>query len=459
MAGKEKILFVSLLLFAVFLRLYNLEGRLTFDWDQENFSWQAKQLVIDHKLTLIGAEQSIGGLHLGPFYNYVLDFFFFIFRMDPIAGGVTAIIFGVLTMLTLFFVGNRLFGKRVGYLALIIYSFSFLMIRWDTIFWNVNPLYALSLLSVYSLYRSLSEEKYLVLLGISLGLGFHTHLTTILLCILSFVVLLYQRPKFKPKIIVTSFIVFLFTLSPLIIFEFRHNFHNIRQSLGILSAAQNSLPAEKFKFLTMANLIKDQLFSFVTFSMPNTLKSIMTLFCWLIIFFARFFARENRRFIDIELILILIVFLVFSIYPGHVTEYYLGVLIPGGIIICSFMIDLLLKKGRLWRALALVILMVFIAFNLNGWFRFEKVMSLRDKKEAIQYIIQKNDNKPFRLSITALPGNDSGYKYLLWYYRAKTTEDLKDPVYTIVAPSGAYGIKPLKEFHGVGIVWNEVFLE
>ena len=39
-----------------FFRFYNLDKRLSFGWDQEQFSYQIKQIVQDHQPVLIGRE-------------------------------------------------------------------------------------------------------------------------------------------------------------------------------------------------------------------------------------------------------------------------------------------------------------------------------------------------------------------------------------------------------------------
>ena len=70
--------------FFVFLRFYNLDKRVIFDWDQERDAWVIKQILSEKKLTLIGP-RVLGpeGFFLGPFFTYLLAPFYLLTSLHP----------------------------------------------------------------------------------------------------------------------------------------------------------------------------------------------------------------------------------------------------------------------------------------------------------------------------------------------------------------------------------------
>src|SRR3972149_9770528 len=103
--GGILILIISL---GLFLRTWQFESRLAFDFDNEFFAWEAKKILVDKKLTLIGQEASTGGVFIGPLYTYISTLAYALFDMDPVAGGVVAVIFGVVTAIALYSLGKSL---------------------------------------------------------------------------------------------------------------------------------------------------------------------------------------------------------------------------------------------------------------------------------------------------------------------------------------------------------------
>lgn len=456
MKKKEKIILLILLILGAVLRFYDLENRLSFDWDQENFAWEAKRMIIDHKMTLIGAPTSIGGIHLGPFYTYLSNLFYFIFKMDPAGAGILSILFGIATIAGFYFVGKKLFNKEAGYLAAFLYAISFPLILWDLVAWNPAPFHLFVLLTIFFLYQVLKKEKYLIFLLALLGIGFHLHFSALLFFLLSLVVLFFYRPKFSQKTLFLSGLVFLLTVSPLIVFDLRHNFHNSRQLINFFLFPETKFSPTGVKFLPIGRMIWEGIFSFFLYVWPKALARIFLILIWLSLPVIWFVEKNKRKILAIFFLAILLIFVFYSLYPGHVTEYYLMPLVPIAVLLVAYCLSLFFSFPKRVAMVGLsLFLLVFLAFNLNLWWRYEKPMSLADKKAAVRFIIRDAGGKPFRISLTCALGYDTGYRYLFWYYKANISTNLKDKIYTIVAPSGYHGIKSIKEFHGIGVLWEE----
>lgn len=455
MSKKEKIILASLLILGAILRFYNLESRLSFDWDQENFAWQAKSMVVDHKMTLIGAPTSVGGIHLGPFYTYLSNLFYLIFRMDPVGAGILSILFGIVTIFAFYFIGERLFDKKTGFSAAFLYAVSFPLITWDLVAWNPAPFPLFVLLTIFVLYQTFKEEKYLIVLLALLGIGLHFHFSALVLYLLSLVILLFFRPKFSRKTIFLSLSAFLLTISPLIFFDLRHNFHNSRQLINFFLFQSGSFPPAEVKFLPIGRMIWRDIFDFFLYVWPEALAEIFLIVIWLSLPFIWLVKKNKRKILIIFFLTFFLTFVSYSLYPGHVTEYYLMPLVSIAVLLTAYSLSSLFTYPKLLTIVASLFLLVFLALNLNLWWSYEKPMSLADKKEAVRFIVDDAKGKPFRISLTCAPGYDTGYRYLFWYYQANISTNLKDKIYTIVAPAGFDGIRSMKEFHGIGVLWAE----
>lgn len=455
MKKKDFVILFIIVICAAFLRFYNLSDRLSFDWDQENFAWQAKEMIVDHKFTLIGTNTSIGGMYLGPFYTYLSNFFYFLFQMNPIGGGVLSIIFGLLTIIALYIVNLSLFNRGVAIISSILYAFSFSIILWDLVAWNPAPFYLYSVMFLYFLVKSLKNIKILLVLSFLLGLGLHIHLSAI--TFFPFVILpILTNKKDRLKYIFFSLLTFILSVSPLIIFDLRHNFHNTNQVIGFLFQQSSSLQGNGFQFIRVAEIISNGSFAFLISELPSRVKDFLLPLLWLsIATIYMISSKKVREVINIIFLIGIFNYLFFSVYPGLVVEYYLMVFVPLTLIVFSVFVQRIYSIHPISQIFCLLFISLLVYFNFNSWFNYNKSLSLRDKDEAVQFIVDDANDEPFRISLTTALGYDTGYRYLLWYHKAKISTEIKDKVYTIVAPVGVYNIKPLKVFNGVGILWED----
>src|SRR3990167_7861846 len=95
---KSKVLILGILLVAAYLRLYNISGYMTFLGDEGRDVMVVKQMIVDHKWTLLGPTASVGGFFLGPIYYYFMVPFLWIWRLDPTGPAVMVALFGVATV-------------------------------------------------------------------------------------------------------------------------------------------------------------------------------------------------------------------------------------------------------------------------------------------------------------------------------------------------------------------------
>ena len=106
---------IVFLLFA-FLRFYNLERRIEFSWDQEQFSTQIREIVRDNKFTLLGPRVTDDkGFFLAPYFTYLLLPFYLTTNLHP-----SALVPFLYVVNTIFFVWLHL--QSVKYLMYVLRS-------------------------------------------------------------------------------------------------------------------------------------------------------------------------------------------------------------------------------------------------------------------------------------------------------------------------------------------------
>ena len=363
MKKNDYILLLIIVIIAAFLRFYHLGDRLSFDWDQENFAWQAKEMIIDHKFTLIGTNTSVGGMYLGPFYTYLSNLFYFVFQMNPIAGGVLSIVFGFLTIVALYVFNLSLFSRGVAIISALLYTFSLSMIQWDLIAWNPAPFYFYTLIILFFLLKSLKNIKYLPVLSFLFGLGLHIHLASI--TFFPFIVLPILSNKSKRlKYLLYSLLTFLLAISPLIIFDLRHNFHNVNQAINFLFQQKNSFGTKGVQFMRIGEMISDGTFSFLLSEISPKTKYLIIPFLWLSVLITYLLSPiKIRKILSVFFLLGIFNFLFFSIYPGLVLGYYLMVFTPLAIIIFSIFINKMFNLHYITKIICLIFFTLFLFIN------------------------------------------------------------------------------------------------
>lgn len=237
---REHFPFIIVLLLAIFLRVYRLDELTTFGGDQGQDFLVVKEMVLYHKWTLIGIKTSIAPFFQGPLYLYMLYPFFLLFRLEPIAGPIAAVVVSTASIILLYLTVKKYFSKKIALFSMALFAVSTQLVKYGN-----TPLYQhfLPLFLIISLFLFLLAKKTILvsfLLGLSVGLGMELHFLNVSLGIaLLFFFLLSKRSEFR--LIPGYLIGLLVGLSPTIIFELRHNFLNTHYLLDYQPAPQTGI--------------------------------------------------------------------------------------------------------------------------------------------------------------------------------------------------------------------------
>ncbi len=451
-SDRNRMLLATFVLLGTLLRLYHFQSRLSFEYDNSFFAWEAKKMLVDHKFTLIGQEASVRGLFIGPLYTYLSNLFYWIFNMDPVGGGYLAILFGVLSTLALFKLGDFVYNQTTGLIAAAIYQFSTFTITWDSGASPLNGMFLIPTLWFYTLLK-LSDSKYLTLHFIILGLGLHFHPTSIILLLTSVIYLSLNRYKFDTiKQFFIPILSFFFTTLPLALFDLRHNFRITDSLVSLFSKLSqggiNFWDPLRIMLNNPVGILGNGLHLRGFYFFPIFLTFAIISYRELII------AKVKLSF---QTYILLFMTTTFSLllYPGHITDYYPMVIYAPTVLIWSLIMTYFIKHPKLNRVTILSIL-ILAGINFYQWVNFTKEPNLLAKKQIVDKIISHSSGRRLSISPSLISsGYNTGFDYLFW--RSKITLDPNKPqiIYSIVIPPRYLNTTPQFQTGGVGLVWDE----
>lgn len=191
----QKFIFWIVILFLiVFTRFYNIEETSRFIWDESSDLVSIHRIWVDKDITLIGPISEDGNKVFGSLTYYLLMPFAVLFDFSPISTTIGASVYGVITALSMIYLGYRVLGKFEVLPSL-------LVILWYTILtpsrWAWNPNFML-LWSTLALVAFTSKNKYRYFLtGLLLAINIHHHYLAFYTVFFLGIYLLFEAVKEK----------------------------------------------------------------------------------------------------------------------------------------------------------------------------------------------------------------------------------------------------------------------
>jgi len=397
-----------------FLRFYNLPKNVEFGWDQETTASQVLTMVRNKKPLLIGPRVGPAKFFLGPAYYYLAAPFLLASNFNPLGLYYCSVCLGILAGLILFFVSRDVFNERVAQIGIMIYSLSPLVVHFDRIPWNVNLLILASLLVFWANYKifvqNSPDKKIYLVLGLGIGLGLQAHLTAVsFLLVLPPLFLLKRRDWRKAGL---SLLVVFFSLLPLFVFDFRHQFFNLKGIIQFLASNSSPLPELSFvQRLINTGRISWELVGKLLVNYQGNYYHLKVVLGALVWFYGLLLLFRKKREFYLLFLFLLVSPLVLAFDCGSIPEYYFLLQAPFLIILTAYFF------ARWWKQFpcGLFVFLVIYLFFL-GWQSFISVQTINDeslfyKQQAVEYILEEAGGRPFKLNPVAKKGRDVGFNY------------------------------------------------
>ncbi len=434
---EEKKYFISILAvlaLAAFFRLYRIDQYMIFLGDEGRDAQIVKEMVDIHHFPLIGPPTSVGNIYLGPFYYYLMYLPMAIFNLSPVAASAMVAVFGVLTVALIYYLGKIFFGRKAGLISAFLYAISPVTIAYSNFSWNPNPLPFFALLfflGFVKVHRS-GNFNWLVLTGAGVAASLQMHYLSLILIPVAGILWVHEilfRKYFKKPIknlisgTFLAVLVFLMIMSPLFIFDLRHDFLNFKAITHLLSTG--TVAGNIF-----ANLAKiPGLFSYNLVGRYITgenfylqiIVSLLIILCLV----RGFIKRAKDKILDWPTMALgmwlLVGLLGVSFYAGDIYDHYLNFLNPVPFLLLGSIAGVSFAKKWKWLIngglLVLIIALAFVNLQKNPQLNTPQ-NQLRRTQDVAKYIIGRSDGD-FNFALIAKSNYDPAYSFYLDIYGKK----------------------------------------
>ncbi|NOY15307.1 MAG: glycosyltransferase, partial [bacterium] len=209
-----------------------------FAADQEYLAWQAYKAWQSHNFFFTGMPASIGGFFIAPYYSYLNAIIFKLLNFKPLSLFATSFASNFITLIAIYYLAKTIFKKPLpAYLLMMAFAVS----KYSNGLWPVDWLTLSAVLFLTSLWFIFQNQhnKALAWLSLSFFIGVSAHPSY--LAIIPFVLIMasYLLVKSSLRYRLISVGLVIASLLPLILFDLKHNGHNLRGLLSIVTDQQN----------------------------------------------------------------------------------------------------------------------------------------------------------------------------------------------------------------------------
>lgn len=426
----EFVLLIIILLIGAFLRLYKINEYMTFLGDEGRDAIIVRNFITKGDLMLIGPGTSVGNMYLGSLYYYLMAPALLLANFSPVGPAVQIALLGVVTIFLVWFVGREWFpSSKTNYAALIatfLYAISPVIIYYSRSSWNPNIMPFFALLSIYAIWRVWIKKEYgwLTVLGVSYAFVLQSHYFGLLLAptLGLFWLLSYKKEIIKPTLKGLGF--FLFLMSPLVIFDVRHNWLNTRAIIAFLSAKQATVSFQPLSTLPKIPAIFTNIIDRLVNGTYPAVGAVTLGFLAILAFVAYF---KNKKPYLLLFSWLGFALIGFSFYKQNIYDHYFGFVFAVPYLFLAGIGNYILEGKLKWpKYIWMGVILVLVIQNLiNNPLRSSPNKQMLRAQTVAAKITQEAGGKPFNLAVIAGTNYEDGYQYFL--------ERLNQPVVEIDA--------------------------
>lgn len=427
---KEFWILVFILAIAAFCRLYKIDQYMTFLGDEGRDVIIVRRIFTEAHPPLIGPGTSVGSMYLGPLYYYMMAPALILAKFSPVGPAVQVAILGVITVAFIWWIGREWFPTFKGLPfkgvysinlgALIsagLYAISPTVIIFSRSSWNPNIMPFFALLSIYSIWRvwKLKDFKWMVVLGIAYAFVFQSHYLGILL--FPSLLIFWYLAKVPKRFTRHAIFIFAILMSPLLIFDIRHNFINTKAFYTLISSHDGTVSFSIRQFLLKIPVLFNQIITTLLAGRNVLLGEVLSLIMFvggIYIVFKKKIGKLNPNY---YLLFLSFGFglIGFGIYKLPIYDHYFGFLFPVPFLIIGAIGNNIQKnKNLLAKILFYTFCLGLVVVNLlNNPLRYVPNRQLQRSQNVSKFVLEQASGKPFDLAVLAERNYEDGYRYFL----------------------------------------------
>lgn len=371
---------VGAVVVAAFLRLWNFTNTLQFLGDQGRDAMVVAQIFQERDIVLIGPVTSTGNMYLGPLYYYFMVPFLMMTYPNPIGPAYAVAVLGIVTTALLYVLGKDLVGEKAAAVATVMFALSSVVVGFSRFSWNPNPAPLFGLFFLWCIYKTeKGQPKFWIGVGLCIAVLAQLHYVALLTAFVAVFYWLKQLWQFKKESslrrnfligTVGAAAVLFISITPLIAFDYRHDWLNIRSLGKFLETSQEAtegLPAiekaKKIIFETHGRSL--QLFFEITIGKHRTLNT--TLLVGLIaafIYLLRLKKNPYRTGHQILAVTAILSVAGLAFYRSSVFDHYIAFFFPATFLILGTVLALL-TRWRLAAGVSALMLIGYLIYNVQ----------------------------------------------------------------------------------------------
>lgn len=427
----EFLILLIILAVSALLRFYRLSEYMSFLGDEGRDALMVKRILTTIDLPFIGPPTSVGDMYLGPLYYYMMAIPMTIFWLNPVAAAGMVAIIGVATVGLIYYLSRGWFGKEAAIASSALYAISPVTILYSRSSWNPNPTPFFTLMAFLGLYLARKREdfKWFILTGVALAFAHQMHYLALILIPIFGLLWLYElyrrRRKVDKNFIVGSsgaIIIYLLLMSPLLLFDIKHNFMNLKHINAFFTSQDSSINLNALAALErIIPIYKDSLISRYMAGQNQALSLILSaaIFGTLLgrVINTKRYKKMNWPYLAVGTWLVVGV-LGLSFYNKSIYDHYLGFLAPSAYILLGSFTTFFKNRSKIFLTILIIVTI--------GYFNLQKSPlinppnnQLERTQEIAKLIIIESGNKPFNFALIAKDNYDSAYQFYLDIYGHK----------------------------------------
>ena len=405
-----------------------------FDFDQQVPAEAAYSFFVDGRVSLIGQELSFPGFFLGPINDWIQFIPYGLCNLKPDCAPFFSIVVSLFVLALSYFLLKAIYGAKIAAIVVAIFALS----SWQILF-DLNPNSNLFLLLssvgvLYSIAKYYSgDQKFLILGAFICGIAIVNFNPVFIFTAVAFLAAALVKVRLiKLHTILLAIGVFSINLTPIFIFNLRHE--NIIFDNFVKFLTQNTVAGIS---INPFNLISQTVLPFYSNFLYLDIHSIYGL---LVQFFSVALLILGLLKLNIKnkiehsflLLWIFVVVFGFTLYKGHIPEYYFIQIILPLVIIGA----IALKKNIY---LFLMFVLIFALSNFQEISGFKSFVNYQSKKKIVNHIISDTSDETFDVIYEVPLGFETGYDYLFKINNNQPQENGKN-LYIVGIGDGAYTI-------------------
>lgn len=437
-------------IFGFLIRSWGIwQGSFAFTYDVGRDLLAVRDLVVNHKFSLIGPTSGQMGIFYGPWWYWFLTIPYIIFGGNPVLITTFIAVFGMVGVVLAFVWGDRIKKPAFGIILGMLMAFLPYIISNTSQIWSPDllPTMIIATLILLSQWEHLSKY-WLVVLGFILMLCFESEMVfgAIFIFLIAIgLVIVYKKEVFNKKILY-CFLGMLIVEIPRFVFDLRHQFLQAKTLFHLFSTdSQNTIYTD-----IRLNLFLEKLKQFMPSDNIFLLGVCIAVVIYLFVKNKKLFEGKIKYFLIILVFQIIGFFIFTMFYQKDVWEYYLLGLPVIIAVFLSYILGTVLSqsKNKLWIIPVIVYLLLILSpqklistFTKNKFIGNASVY--RNQLEIVDYIYQEAGGADFNVTPYTPPQIEYTWRYLFsWYgknkygYEPKLTRS--ERLYLIIEPDPGY---------------------